>query len=68
MPETPNPAGRLDVLATRLVERTVRQFEQETVLSGLWEAIQPQVEEWTGRHLAPAPKKAGRRPARKTAK
>lgn len=42
---TPNPAGRVDLLLLRIVERITRSFEQQTGLSGVWEAIAPTVAE-----------------------
>lgn len=48
-----SPAGRLDVLAERIIERFARQFEADTGLSGLWEAAAPAVRRWARRALGP---------------
>lgn len=64
MKRTESPAGRLDILAERILERVARQLEADTGLSGLWEAAAPGVRRWTARHLGPKPRRRTRKAAR----
>ena len=41
--ETVSPAGRLDVLAYRGVEKLARFIEEKNGLSGIWDAVKPHV-------------------------
>ena len=56
-----NTAGRLDILALRVIERLVRRYENEHGAQGkLWEPAAPVIEDWTRRLFGPAPRKRRR--------
>jgi hypothetical protein len=49
--ETVNPAGRVDVLAYRGVQKLAQHIEQQYGLSGIWDAVKPHVNEAINKHV-----------------